>query len=334
MALAVAVALAFVYYVLPRIAGLGPTLKRLRDGDIWWLGLGVVLEAVSYAGQTVLLHGVFRRSDDRIGWRASFEIVLAGTAATKLLAAAGSGGIAVTIWALHNYGLSAADVANGMVCFEILTYGVYMAALAVTGFGLWIGLFAGGESVGVTLIPAVLGTAVILIMLSMLVVDEPVERFLQRRTERSRGRAAEHWRRVAALPRSIHGGLLAAIDMVKRRDPSVLGAIAGWGFDIAVLWASFRAFGHSPPAAVIVMSYYVGTLANVLPFPGGVGGVEGGMIGTFLAFGVSGHLAVLAVLAYRTISYWLPTVPGAIAYWRLRRRFRHPTDPADAHARA
>jgi uncharacterized protein (TIRG00374 family) len=109
-----------------------------------------------------------------------------------------------------------------------------------------------------------------------------------------------------------------ALDMVRRRDPSLLGALAYWGFDIAVLWAAFRAFGHSPPGAVIVMAYYVGTLGNALPLPGGIGGVEGGMIAAFIAFGVSGHLAVLAVLAYRTISYWLPTIPGAVAYLRLR----------------
>ena len=46
------------------------------------------------------------------------------------------------------------------------------------------------------------------------------------------------------------------------------------------------------------------------------------MIGSFLAFGVNGSLAVLAVLAYRTISYWLPTVPGVIAYVQLRRGSR------------
>jgi lysylphosphatidylglycerol synthase-like protein len=73
---------------------------------------------------------------------------------------------------------------------------------------------------------------------------------------------------------------------------------------------------EDPP---LVMGYYVGTLANTLPLPGGIGGVEGGMIGSFLAFGVNGSLAVLAVLGYRTISYWLPTLPGAIAYIRLRR---------------
>jgi hypothetical protein len=116
--------------------------------------------------------------------------------------------------------------------------------------------------------------------------------------------------------------------MVRRRDPSVLGAIIGWGFDIGALWASFQAFGHAPPVAVFVMGYYVGTLANTLPLPGGIGGVEGGMIGSFLAFGVNGSLAVLAVLAYRTISYWLPTIPGAVAYVRLRRRISADGDVA------
>jgi putative heme transporter len=67
------------------------------------------------------------------------------------------------------------------------------------------------------------------------------------------------------------------------------------------------------------MSYYVGTLGSTLLLLGGIGGVEGGMIGSLVAFGVNGSLAVLAVLGYRTISYWLPTVPGAIAYVRLRR---------------
>jgi putative heme transporter len=50
------------------------------------------------------------------------------------------------------------------------------------------------------------------------------------------------------------------------------------------------------------------------------------MIGAFLAFAVQRHLAVLAVLAYRTISFWLPTIPGAIAYLRLRRQFKDADD--------
>jgi len=44
------------------------------------------------------------------------------------------------------------------------------------------------------------------------------------------------------------------------------------------------------------------------------------MIGAFAGFRVKASLATLAVLGYRTISYWLPTLPGAVAYLRLRRR--------------
>jgi uncharacterized membrane protein YbhN (UPF0104 family) len=47
--------------------------------------------------------------------------------------------------------------------------------------------------------------------------------------------------------------------------------------------------------------------------------VDGGMIGACTAFGVHVELAVVAVLAYRAFSFWLPTLPGAIAYLQLRR---------------
>ena len=80
----------------------------------------------------------------------------------------------------------------------------------------------------------------------------------------------------------------------------------------------FHAFGEPPPFTVIWMAYFVGTLGNLLPVPGGIGGVEGGMIGAFAAFGVSLELATLAVLSYRAISFWLPTIPGGIAYFQLR----------------
>jgi uncharacterized protein (TIRG00374 family) len=107
--------------------------------------------------------------------------------------------------------------------------------------------------------------------------------------------------------------------MLRARDPALLGALAWWGFDIAVLWACFHAFGDPPSKAVIVMAYFVGMLGNALPLPGGIGGVDGGMIGAFIAFDVSGGYATVAVLTYRAFAFWLPTVPGAVAYFQLRR---------------
>jgi uncharacterized protein (TIRG00374 family) len=126
-------------------------------------------------------------------------------------------------------------------------------------------------------------------------------------------------RRAATLPAAMSLGVRESIAHVRARDPAILGSLAYWGFNIAVLWASFRAFGESPPWAVVVMGYTVGMLGNLLPLPGGVGGVDGGMIGAFIAFGVDDGLAVVAVLTYRAFAFWLPTIPGAIAFFQLRR---------------
>jgi uncharacterized protein (TIRG00374 family) len=84
---------------------------------------------------------------------------------------------------------------------------------------------------------------------------------------------------------------------------------------------------------VIVMSYFIGLVGNTLPLPGGIGGVDGGMIGAFTAFGVPFHVAVVAVLAYRGFAFWLPTLPGALAYFGLRRTVqRWRAEPARAGA--
>jgi uncharacterized protein (TIRG00374 family) len=122
-----------------------------------------------------------------------------------------------------------------------------------------------------------------------------------------------------------------AVFHARRRDPALLGAIAYWGFSIATLWACFHAFGDPPPWAVIVMAYFVGFLGNLLPLPGGIGGVDGGMIGAFLAFDVDGKLTVLAVLSFRVLAFWLPTIPGAIAYFQLRRTVARWDEERRAH---
>ena len=76
------------------------------------------------------------------------------------------------------------------------------------------------------------------------------------------------------------------------------------------------------PLAVLIVGYFLGTLGSLLPLPGGVGGVEGGMIAAFVAFGTPAGTAVIAVLAYRAISFWLPTLPGIVGYVALRSTVR------------
>ncbi len=309
---------AFLYFVLPKLLGLQETWNRLQQGNAWWLALAAAFTGLSFVAYVWLFRAVFVRGDSRIGWGVSYQITMAGLAATRLFAAGGAGGIALTAWALRRSGLGPRTVASRMIAFLVLLYGVYMAALVIDGLGLYLGIFPGPAPFAITVLPAIFGAVVIAVFLGMALVPGDLERMVFRWT------TGEHWggraaRRLAALPGTAATGVRTAIALTRTNDPALIGTIAWWGLNIAILWACFHAFGDAPPQAVIVMAYFVGMLGNLLPLPGGVGGVDGGMIGAFTAFGVNVELAVVAVLAYRAFAFWLPTLPGAVAYLQLRR---------------
>jgi uncharacterized membrane protein YbhN (UPF0104 family) len=308
----------FLYFILPNLAGVGKTLDRIEGGDSWWLAFGVVLELLSFAGYVVLFRAVLARGQERVGWMESYEITMAGLVATRLFAAAGAGGVALTAWALRRSGMEPRLVACRMVAFMVLLYVIYAASLLLDGIGLGTGVFPGGGSFAITIVPAIVAAVLFAMAGAMALLPGDLERRLNGWATGS-GRAA-HWvARAVTIPALAASGVRTAIDLIRSRDPGLLGALAWWGFDMSVLWAMFHAFGSAPPFTVIWMAYFVGMLGNLLPLPGGLGGVEGGMIGALAAFGVQLDLAVVAVLSYRAISFWLPTLPGVVAYFQLRR---------------
>jgi uncharacterized protein (TIRG00374 family) len=310
-------ALGGLYFLIPKLAGLHQTWGQLRHGDPVLLGVAAGLELGSIAGYALLFATVFGRGTPRINWRASVQIPLAGIAAIRLLAAAGAGGVAVTVWALRRAGMSAGVIACRMVASYVIQYFVYLAALVGCGLGLHFGLFSGGGAVELTVIPALLSAAAIVLVASMAFVPGDFRRRLEELSRR-RGRVGRLAARLASAPEVVGQGVRTAIGMARERQLGLLGAFVYWGFDIAVLGLCFRAFGSVVPLAVLIMGYFLGTLGSLLPLPGGIGGVEGGMIGAFAAFGLPGGRAVVAVLAYRAISFWLPTLPGIAGYISLR----------------
>jgi uncharacterized protein (TIRG00374 family) len=312
--------IAFLYFVLPQLAGLDETWNRLRGGDAWWLSLAVAFEALSIWCYIVMFRTVCARGMEHIDWRESYEITMASVAATRLFAAGGAGGVALTAWALRRAGMNRRLVACRMIAFLVLLYGVYMAALILGGIGLRTGLFPGNAPFPMTVVPAIFGGVLVVIFLAIALVPEDFERRLAQWSKGARRMWVVRWtRRLATVPASTASGVRTAIRLVSSKDWSLLAAIGWWAFNIAVLWACFHAFGDAPHTAVLVMGYFVGMMGNLLPLPGGVGGVDGGMIGAFLAFGVDGGLAVVAVLSYRAFAFYLPTIPGAVAYFQLVR---------------
>ncbi|HEX4805701.1 MAG TPA: lysylphosphatidylglycerol synthase transmembrane domain-containing protein [Conexibacter sp.] len=326
----VLVSIAFLYFVLPQITGVKEAYERVSGGDHAWLAAAFAFELLSIASYVALFHGVHVPPGSPLRHRDSYLITMAGLAATRLLAAGGAGGVALTAWALRRSGMPRREVAERMIAFIVVLYGVYVVAMLVCGVGLRTGLLPGSAPFGLTVVPAIVSGVAIVVFGALALVPEDVERRIQRMAPR-RPRLARWVRRVALAPASLRGGVRFALRKLLHPDLAMLGSVTWWAFNIAVLWASFRAFGAAPPIAVLVQAFFVGMLANLLPIPGGIGGVDGGMIGALAAFGVDAGVAVLAVLSYRLFAFWLPTVPGVIAYFQLRRRvqrWRHRLAPA------
>ena len=311
-----AAAILGLYLLLPQLAGLEDTWSRIEDGSPGWIVLAFALTFGMFGGYVEMFRGVFGEVD-RIGRQESYLITMAGLAASRIFAAGGAGGLVLQAWALRQAGLRKRTVADKTIAFLVLTYFPYAAAVVICGVGLRIGLFPGEAPFTMTVIPAII--AVILMALTSLILLVPTD--LQRRMDgfaRRTGVFGRIMKRLATIPAATSAGLHEALSHIRTRNPALLGAIAFWGFQIAVLWAAFQAFGDAPPVAVLIQAFFVGMLGNLLPIPGGVGGVEGGMIGAFAAFGVDAGLAVVAVLVFRAFTFWLPLLPGVIAFFRLR----------------
>ncbi len=312
-------AIAFLYFVLPEISGVKDTLDRVSDGDRLWLAVALGFQGLAIVSYVAIFHGVHVPPESPLTHRDSYLITMAGLAATRLFAAAGAGGVALTAWALRRSGMERREVAERMIAFLVLLYGVYMLAIIVCGLGLRTGLFPGRAPFAMTIVPAIIAVAGILIVVPLALLPDDTERRIAQLAAR-RPRLARWLRRVASGPASMGGGVRFALRKALHPDAAMIGVLTWWAFNVAILWACFHAFGEPPPTAVLVEAFFVGMLGNLLPLPGGIGGVDGGMIGALVAFGVGANLALLAVLTYRLFAFWLPTIPGVIAYLQLRRR--------------
>lgn len=309
-----------IYVLFPKIVGLEGALDEIHDGDPFWIGIALAFNVAAFGAYVALFRGVIAESNVRLTVSESYQITMAGLAATRLFSAGGAGGILLTYWALRKAGMERRQSAARMVAFLVLLYSIYLLALVVFGVLLRTGVLPGGAPLSVTLIPAAIaGVAIILIVALSLLPDD-----FDRRIDRmATGRFAKVAHVIAAAPATIAQGTRDALAFM--RNPSqgglaLAGAFGFWGANIGILWASFEAFDVSVPFGVLVMGFFVGMVANLFPLaPGGVGAVDAGMIGAFVVFGIPEQEVFVAVLAYRVIAFWVPIPPGIVAFFQLRK---------------
>jgi uncharacterized membrane protein YbhN (UPF0104 family) len=210
------------------------------------------------------------------------------------------------------------QIARRSVAFFLIKSSVNFFAVAAVGTLAAFGLGA-DLSPALTVLPAALSVALIVAVLAL-------------RRIGGRGKPPEGAPRLrrwlAAAREAVSGGVEEAVRLVRSRNVAIIaGAVGYWAFDNAVLWATFEAVGESPPIVVILLGYLIGQLGGLLPLPGGIGGIDGGLVGTLIVYGAPADATVAAVLAYRVILFWLPLVVGGIAFAALRRGLNRPDRP-------
>jgi len=314
-----------IYVVFPKLVGLDEAVRKLDNAVWYWVVVAIGFNGVAFAAYVALFRGVLAgtRDDDvhrRLDLKASYQITMAGLAATRIFSAAGAGGIVLTYWALRKAGMPRRRSACRMVAFLTLTYVVYGAALLIFGILLRTGVLPGDAPFAGTVVPAAIAACVIGVVLLIALIPEDVER----RIYKFAGgyRRTRYLTRLAKGPATVATGVRTAIAYVRRPRGgavAVIGAIGFWAANIGVLWASFEAFGGDVPIAVLVQGFFVGMAANLIPSPaGGVGSVDAGMIAAFVLFGIDESIVFPAVLSYRVIAFWLPIPPGIVAFFGLR----------------
>jgi uncharacterized protein (TIRG00374 family) len=309
-----------IYVLFPKIVGLEDAIATMGEGDPLWIGIALLFNVAAFAAYVALFRGVVGEHVLHLEWRESYQITMAGLAATRLFSAGGAGGILLTYWALRKAGMERRQSVCRMVAFLVLLYSVYLIALVAFGVLLRTGVLPGDAPLSVTVIPAALaGVAIVLVLLIALLPHD----FEVRIEGFTSGRLGSVAQRLATAPATLAQGTRTAIQFL--RDPrsgalAVGGAIGFWAANIAILWASFHAFDVHVPVAVIIQGFFVGMVANLFPLaPGGVGAVDAGLIGAFVLFGLPSDEVFAAVLVYRAIAFWLPIPPGIIAFFGLRK---------------
>lgn len=304
--------------LLAAVPGLRKVADKLSDVNPWWIVLAVVLEVLSCAGYVLAFQQIFHRAPRRFAMR----VALSEMAFGAVLPVGGAGGIAIGAWIVKAKGGPVRRFAERSAVLFLLTSGVNVATLVLAGLAVGAHLVPAPHPVLLGLVPAGVGIAV---LLGILAVPALVRRL---------GEGASRRRRWLAVTAGVIEETKAEL-----RAPGwrLGGAIAYLWCDIAMLWVCFRALGHTPAVAALTLAFLIGYLGNVLPIPGGIGALDGGLAGALILYGAAPATAGAAVLAYHAIVLWIPTLLGTLAFLRLRSTLDEPlaiAPPARAAAGA
>jgi uncharacterized protein (TIRG00374 family) len=301
------------YILLPQIAGSRKNLHTLSNVNLYWAGLGVLCEVAAILAYGVLTKVTMR--DEPVGFGRLMQIDLTTMAVSHVVPAGSAVGVGLGYRLLTRFGVSKAGAASAKtvqtvgsaVVLNLILAIALIAAIFLHGNNPLYAPFAGA---GVVLLLAV-GTAAFLVTRGQQRVADVMTKLLGwlPRVDPEAGR-----RLVNSLAETLH----ALAGDRKFLSRTTFWAAANWMLDAASLWCFVHAFGHTLGPVGLLVAYGLANVAAALPItPGGLGVVEGVLVPTLVAFSTTRDVAVLGVLGWRLMNFWLPIPLGFACYARL-----------------
>ncbi|MGD0986027.1 MAG: lysylphosphatidylglycerol synthase transmembrane domain-containing protein [Acidimicrobiales bacterium] len=307
-----------IYLVLPSVIHVLSSWPRLSTLNPIWFAVAVAAEAAHFTCTFALQRLALRTK----GWFAVVTSELTGNAITNIMPGADAAGAAIQFRMLAIAGIDADTAVSGLTAFSLIEIG---GLLALPIF-LLPAILAGSPSSRSLVNTALVGAAGFVLFACFSFVflrtDRPLE-LLGRSVQWLWNRVRRH-RPLTGFPERLlrdRNSIRSALGASWQR--AVLLCTARLGFDFGCLLAVLWATGSHPRPSLVLLAYAVTGVIGLLPItPGGLGIVEASLSGMLVVAGIGAGDALLATLAYRVVSYWLPLLAGLPAYLLFRRRYR------------
>ena len=285
------------YVLLPQFGELKQTLDAAHHADILWLVLALIASTGTFVGAGLSLSGAVLAP---LAFGRTFVTQLASSFGNKITPA-GLGGMGLNVRYLERSGVTKSDAVgaialNGSVGFVVHIGALVVAATLLGRTGLPPVTLPSGWTLLVVL---VLGLSLLGIVL-----------------ETSFGR--KHL--LLPTERTVHD-LLEVLRRPTKAAQLLGGAVLVLGSYVVALGLSLAAF-HAHASWLDVTTVYLGgsAVASAAPTPGKVGAVEAALIAGLTRVGIASGPAVAGVLAFRLATFWLPIIPGYLAFHSLTKR--------------
>jgi uncharacterized protein (TIRG00374 family) len=319
------------YLVLPELIDVFHSWPRLATLNLLWFVPAMVAEAAHFAC-TFSLQRIALRTK---AWFSVVTAQLAGNSISLIVPGGAAAGAAVQFRMLALSGMDATDAVGGLTAFSFLGIA---GLLALPVFVLPVVLFGSPVSRGLV-DAAVIGAIGFFLFCGLGAVFMTMEaplRWVGRVAQTVRNRLMRKREPLSGLPdRLMEQRNLIRTVLGQQWWQATLLSAGRLAFDYLCLLFSVRAVGAHPRPSLILLAYAVAGIIGLVPItPGGLGIVEASLSGLLVLAGLSGVEAVLATLAYRLASYWLPLMSGPFAYAAFKHRYRDRRTPPPVAAGA